>query len=128
MSIQFWDFPTLTPGYKFSYTLSFFASVIEMTINLDELNSMTHLAYLEPDPDEQAVLAAEISAIMDFVQQLAKVDTRGVMPLLHPMDLHQRMRQDEISAEEDCLAQLESLAPHFEDNLYLVPNVMESGE
>ena len=41
-------------------------------------------------------------------------------PLLHPFALHQRLRADAVT-EEDCIAELEAIAPLFEDDLYLVP-------
>jgi aspartyl-tRNA(Asn)/glutamyl-tRNA(Gln) amidotransferase subunit C len=96
-----------------------------MTINVSDLQSIAQLAYLQTNPDDLDTLAHEINSIIDFVQQLSQVNTQGVMPLLHPMDLHQRLRNDE-PTEENCLLQLAEIAPHFDQDLYLVPNVMDS--
>jgi len=98
-----------------------------MTINADDLRAIAQLAYLESNPDDMAALTQEIGSIMDFVQQLQTVDTNGVMPLLHPMNLHQRLRPDNITDEEDCLQQLAEIAPDFDEGLYWVPQVMETG-
>lgn len=95
-----------------------------MTISLKDLEKIAQLAYLDSDVDHTPKLIQEINEIMDFVEQLRAVDTTEITPLFHPFALHQRLRADAIT-EEDCLAELEELAPLFEDNLYLVSQVIE---
>ncbi|MFI4963266.1 MAG: Asp-tRNA(Asn)/Glu-tRNA(Gln) amidotransferase subunit GatC [Legionellales bacterium] len=97
-----------------------------MTIALDDLDTIARLAYLDTDAQHAPKLAEEISAIMDFVAQLSAVNTTNIAPLYHPFALHQRLRPDEVT-EDNCLAELEALAPLFEQDLYLVPKVLESG-
>ncbi len=91
-----------------------------------ELQKIAALAYLESDTSTTQ-LTQDVSAIMAFVEQLRKVDTSGVTPLSHPLDLHQRLREDEVKTVS-CVAQLEKIAPLFTDNLYLVPKVIDSGK
>lgn len=98
-----------------------------MAITESNLDELAQLACLNIEPGERSLLAQEVSAIMDFVEQLCLVDTAEVAPLFHPFDLHQRFRADEIT-EADCSAQLAEIAPLFEDDLYLVPKVIDSGE
>ena len=98
-----------------------------MTISTQDLEKIARLAYLEIDAEHSAQLTQEISSIMDFVDQLRAVDTTEIAPLFHPFALHQRLRADEVT-EADCIAELEAIAPMFEDNLYLVPKVIESGK
>lgn len=92
-----------------------------------DLENIAQLACLEPDADNYAQLTEEVGAIMDFVEQLRQIKTTGIAPLFHPFDLHQRLREDEIS-KEDCRKQLAEIAPLFEDDLYLVPKVIDSGQ
>lgn len=96
-----------------------------MTISSKDLEKISRLAYLNIDQEHLTQLTQEISSIMDFVDQLRTVDTQSVTPLSHPFALHQRLREDVVT-EEDCIAELEAIAPLFEDNLYLVPKVIES--
>lgn len=98
-----------------------------MTISQKELEKIAGLAYLDTDSSDSSKLTQEISSIMDFVDQLRSVDTTNIAPLFHPFALHQRLREDAVT-EDDCIAQLEAIAPMFEDNLYLVPKVIESGK
>jgi aspartyl-tRNA(Asn)/glutamyl-tRNA(Gln) amidotransferase subunit C len=96
-----------------------------MTVSQEDLEKIAHLAYLDTESADFSQLTHEISAIMDFVEQLRSVDTNNVEPLFHPFASHQRLRTDEVT-EEDCIAELEEMAPMFEDNFYLVPKVIES--
>ena len=98
-----------------------------MTVSTNDLEKIANLAYLDTDLDHSPKLIEEINAIMDFVDQLRSVDTTEVAPLFHPIPVHQRLRPDAVT-EEDCLAELEALAPLFEDNLYLVPQVIEQAK
>ncbi|MBA2648533.1 MAG: Asp-tRNA(Asn)/Glu-tRNA(Gln) amidotransferase subunit GatC [Legionella sp.] len=93
-----------------------------MSISPEALEKIARLAYL--DTEHSTRLPKEINAIMDFVEQLRSVDTTGVAPLFHPLELHQRLRPDVVT-QADCLQQLKDIAPHFEDNHYLVPTVLE---
>ncbi|BCA95739.1 aspartyl/glutamyl-tRNA(Asn/Gln) amidotransferase subunit C [Legionella antarctica] len=96
-----------------------------MTLSEKDLEKIARLAYLDTESSDFSRLTQEISSIMDFVDQLRSVNTNNVEPLFHPFALHQRLRTDDVT-EEDCIAELEAMAPMFEDNLYLVPKVIES--
>ena len=98
-----------------------------MAISPKELKHIAHLAYLNFTEDQTPKLIQEINEIMDFVDQLSSVDTHDVQPLFHPLAMHQGLRADKVT-EADCLAELEALAPMFEDNLYLVPQVIEQSK
>ncbi len=93
-----------------------------MSISPEELEKIAKLAYLDTEHSTQ--LTQEINDIMDLVERLRAVDTYGVTPLFHPLELHQRLRTDEVT-EEDCLQELMAIAPQVEDNYYKVPQVLE---
>lgn len=97
-----------------------------MTLSSTDIENIARLACLDAS-DNTAQLNEEINSIMNFVEQLRSMDTNGVAPLFHPLALHQRLRADELT-EEECIAELEAMAPLFEDDLYLVPKVIESGK
>ncbi|STX29291.1 glutamyl/tRNA (Gln) amidotransferase subunit C [Legionella beliardensis] len=95
-----------------------------MTISKNDLHKIARLAYLEPETEEMEKLALEVNAIIDFVQQLQGLDTAEVHPLFHPLNLKQRLRDDEIT-EQNCIDELASIAPQFENDLYLVPKFVD---
>lgn len=92
-----------------------------MTISTEQLNHLSSLAYLDASPE----LGKDLSAIFNFVEHLRQIDTTGVQPLTHPMDALQPLRPDEADTcnLSESLAQI---APQFQDNLYLVPKVIQS--
>ncbi len=98
-----------------------------MTFTESDLAKIEQLAYLRSGSDNNSHLAEDIKAIMEFIEQLRKIDTANVAPLFHPFDLQQRLRSDEVN-ETDCSTQLAAIAPLFQDGFYLVPKVIESGQ
>lgn len=92
-----------------------------------DLKKIAALAYIETDTDSSAQLAHDVSAMMAFVESLREINTSSIAPLLHPLDLHQRLRKDEVT-EKSNVDQLASIAPRFANDLYLVPTVIETGK
>jgi aspartyl-tRNA(Asn)/glutamyl-tRNA(Gln) amidotransferase subunit C len=96
-----------------------------MTLSATDIEKIARLASLDTSSEQAYKLNEEVNSIMDFVEQLRSVDTSNILPLFHPLAHHQRLRADEIT-EEECIAELEAMAPLFEDDLYLVPKVIEA--
>ena len=96
-----------------------------MSVSRTTLEEIARLAYLNLEPGSSEQLNQEISSIMNFVEQLNSLDTHQTAPLFHPLSLHQRQREDVVT-EAECLAELQEIAPHFDEDLYLVPKVLES--
>ncbi|WP_025385835.1 Asp-tRNA(Asn)/Glu-tRNA(Gln) amidotransferase subunit GatC [Legionella oakridgensis] len=92
-----------------------------------ELNQIAELACIELSHDSITQLTEDVGAIMNFVEQLRKIDTKNYSPMLHPLDLHQPLRNDEVK-EENRVVQLENIAPLFNEGLYLVPKVIDIGK
>ena len=67
---------------------------------------------------------ADLSNILELVEQMNAVDTSGVTPMSHPLDAVQRLREDVVT-EIDRREQFQAIAPLTEDGLYLVPKVIE---
>ena len=52
------------------------------------------------------------------------IDTAGVTPMAHPLEMAQRLRVDQVS-ETDQRDRYQSNAPAVERGLFLVPKVIE---
>lgn len=89
-----------------------------------EVHRIAHLARLAIAVDDAPGYAHDLSAILDLVAQLNEIDTHGVEPLAHPLDMHQRLRADKVT-ESDQRERLQAGAPLTESGLYLVPRVIE---
>lgn len=95
-----------------------------MSIDQGEVRRIAHLARLAVSEDEAGSLSGDLSRILDLVAQMNSIDTAGVTPMAHPLDMAQRLRADEVS-ESDQRSLFQSIAPSVEEGLYLVPKVIE---
>jgi aspartyl-tRNA(Asn)/glutamyl-tRNA(Gln) amidotransferase subunit C len=95
-----------------------------MSLDTSAVAKIAHLARLAVDVSEQAHFSAELSNILDLVEQMHQVDTTGIEPMAHPLHMAQRLRPDRVT-EADARARFQALAPRTEDGLYLVPKVVE---
>jgi len=95
-----------------------------MSLSADDVSKIAHLARLAVNPAESAALGRELSNILDLVAQMDAVDTAGVVPMAHPLDMAQRLRSDVVS-EQDRRNLYQAGAPAVENGLFLVPKVIE---
>ena len=95
-----------------------------MPIEREDILDIAHLARLRLEGDEVERYAGELSAILEFVEQMNAVDTGGVTPMAHPLDMAQPLRSDAVT-EPDRREEYQAHAPAVRDGLYLVPKVIE---
>ncbi len=95
-----------------------------MSLSIEQLNQVAHLARLEMQPGQADHYAKQLSSILELVGQLTRADTAGVEPMAHPLEMHQRLRPDVVT-ETDRRETFQSVAPAVEDGLYIVPKVIE---
>lgn len=95
-----------------------------MALSDEDVRKIAYLARIAVDESERPALAAGMSQILDLAEQMQAVDTEGVEPMAHPMDVSQRLRQDEVS-ESNQRERFQANAPLTENGLYLVPKVIE---
>ena len=95
-----------------------------MPLDFMTVRNIAHLARLHLDEDDLDRYAAELSAILAFVEQMKGVDTNEVLPMAHPLDMTQPLRADVIT-EPDRREEHQSSAPAVRGGLYVVPKVIE---
>ena len=95
-----------------------------MAFDKSEVEKIAHLARLHISDSEADEVTARLGDILGLIVQMQSVDTDGVEPLAHPLDVVQRLREDVIT-EKDQRQDLQTLAPNSQDGLYLVPKVLE---
>lgn len=95
-----------------------------MSLDQNTLANIAHLARIHLDKTDIAAYTESLSSILNFIDQMKSVDTTGVQPLAHPLDLTQRLRADVVT-EEDQRDRLQSNAPQVQDGFYQVPKVIE---
>ena len=95
-----------------------------MALTLDDVKRVAHLARIAIDDGQARATLSQINDVFKLIAEMQAVDTRGVEPVSHSQDLVQRLRQDAVT-EGDQHALFQSVAPHVEGDLYLVPKVIE---
>ena len=95
-----------------------------MSLDKDQVQHIAMLARLQIADDEVADTVDKLTRIVDFVDQLSKAATEDVVPMAHPLNASQRLRQDRVT-ESDRRDELQRNAPAVADGLYLVPRVLE---
>ena len=89
-----------------------------------DVQKIAGLARLSIEARDIPVYRAELSGILGLVEQMNAIDTRGVLPLAHPLEPPARLRADEVT--ESCpREQFQQQAPLAEDGYYLTPKVIE---
>ncbi len=95
-----------------------------MSLGSAEVAKIAHLARLAIGEADIPAYARNLSSILELVAQMNAVDTTGVEPLAHPLEMAQRLRPDAVS-ESDQRERFQAIAPSVEAGLYLVPQVIE---
>ena len=95
-----------------------------MSLDADAIKKIAYLARLKIDEADVPGYVNNLSNIIDLVEEMGAVDTEGVVPMSHPMDAVQRLREDVVT-ETNQREVFQAIAPKTEDGLYLVPQVIE---
>ena len=95
-----------------------------MSLTYDEVKKIAHLARLNLSEKDISFYTPQLSRILDFVEQMNKIDTSQIEPLAHPLDISQRLRPDEVT-EPNLREKYQVIAPQIEAGLYIVPKVID---
>ena len=95
-----------------------------MALDKQTVCKIGRLARIYVDEVDIDRYASQLSTILEFVDQMDKIDTDNVVPLSHPQDRVLRMREDSVT-DPNRRDEPQSIAPATEDGLYLVPKVIE---
>jgi aspartyl-tRNA(Asn)/glutamyl-tRNA(Gln) amidotransferase subunit C len=95
-----------------------------MSLSDDQIRRLARLARIALQPGETGEVGKRLNRILSLVDEMQAVDTTGIEPMSHALDLVQRLRADEVT-ETDRRELYRSVAPAVEEGLYLVPKVIE---
>ncbi|MGE0632274.1 MAG: Asp-tRNA(Asn)/Glu-tRNA(Gln) amidotransferase subunit GatC [Pseudobdellovibrionaceae bacterium] len=92
-------------------------------INKETVEHIAKLARLEISDNEAREYSDQLTKILEYFNQISKVDTKGVEPLVTPSEMETYWREDVVIKEttaEDIVAN----APARSGNLFKVPPVV----
>jgi len=95
-----------------------------MRISAKELQYIADLSKLTLDEATKERLIHDLNEILNYVDQLMKLDTEGVEPMVHVLSLNNAFRQDEIQASMERELILQNAPDHL-DGYFRVPKVLD---
>ena len=95
-----------------------------MAVDKAEVAHIAALARIRLDDAELEPLAAELSQILSWVEQLGEIDTDGVAPMTSVAAMRLPMREDVVT-DGDCRDAILGNAPQTAKGFFAVPKVVE---
>ena len=95
-----------------------------MSLSPEDVRRIARLARIEISDAEVEHTRGQMNGILAFIERLQAVDTGGIEPMAHAVDVAQRLRPD-VATEADRREAFQAVAPETEGGLYLVPKVLE---
>lgn len=95
-----------------------------MKISKEDVLKVAELARLEFGEAELEKFMEQLGDILTYIEKLNELDTDGVEPTSHVLDIATPLREDEV---QDWLTPEEALqnAPEREEDFFVVPQVIE---
>lgn len=94
-----------------------------MSLSRADVEKVSLLARLQLSPQELDTMTTQLGAIVGYVEQLSELDTEGVEPMAHAIDVSNVFAADEQRPSLPREAALAG-APHHDREFYLVPAVL----
>ena len=95
-----------------------------MSIDQATVRRVAQLARITLREDEVTHMQGELNAILAFVAELDAVDVEGVEPMTSVLPMRMKLRRDAVTDGGFACAVVAN-APACEDNLFMVPKVVE---
>ena len=95
-----------------------------MSIDKSDIEHLCNLSKLNLDEEEQSVFLRQMQSILDMIEELQEVDTGDIEPMAHPLQMTQRLRDDEVTELNDR-EKYQKNTDFVEDGFYKVPKVID---
>lgn len=91
---------------------------------MQDVHHLAQLSSLQLNESEAETLRVDLARILEYIEQLAELDTEGVEPTYQVTDLQNVWRDDAIDDYGVQRASLLACAPEVEANQIKVPKVL----
>jgi aspartyl-tRNA(Asn)/glutamyl-tRNA(Gln) amidotransferase subunit C len=95
-----------------------------MSIGREEIQRLADLARLALTPAEETALGEQLNTMLAYVAKLNELNTDGVDPMVHAVEVLAPMREDRVTNEANTEALLQN-APARERDFFKVPKIIE---
>ncbi len=95
-----------------------------MEISIQTIDKLANLAQLQFSEIEKTEIKVDLEKMVGFIEQLQKVDTTNIEPLIHISDAVNVLRTDEIKGSIEVEEALKN-APSKDKHFFTVPKVIK---
>jgi aspartyl-tRNA(Asn)/glutamyl-tRNA(Gln) amidotransferase subunit C len=95
-----------------------------MSLSSQDIERIAHLARIRVTPADVADVQAKLDGIFKLIDEMQAVDTKGVEPMSHGLDMVLRLR-DDVVTEMNQREKFQKNAPQAAEGYFLVPKVIE---
>jgi len=96
-------------------------------ISLDQVRHVAKLARLALREDQLVKIAPQLGAILQYIEQINKIDKSGVEPMAHALPLHNVLREDVVEPSLPLEEVLKN-APQTDGRFFKVPKIIGGDE
>ena len=95
-----------------------------MKFDNDEIKKIAHLARININKNEADKVGEKLEGILGLIDQMGQVNTDGIEPMAHALDITQPLREDKVT-EVDIRKKSLKLSNETHQSLFIVPRVIE---
>lgn len=95
-----------------------------MSLDNKQVKEIAYLARLSIKNSDLEQNTLELNNILSLMADLSEIDTGDSEPMAHPLNMSQRLREDEVT-EENLSEEFQAIAPKTGKSHFLVPTVIE---
>lgn len=95
-------------------------------INNETIEYVSILAKLELSEEEREAAKRDMGRMLDYIDKLSEVDTRGAEPMIHIFPMQNVFREDVVSNGDGTEETLRN-APRKKGNMLVVPKTFAQG-
>lgn len=95
-----------------------------MKIDENDIQKVARLARLELSGEEREEFSKQLNGIIEYVEKINELDTSGVKPADHIVELSNVFREDSVQ-KSIAPAELEKMAPVFRNGHIVVPKIID---
>ena len=95
-----------------------------MSLSSQDIERIAHLARIRVTPADVIDVQAKLDGIFKLIDEMQAVNTQGIEPMSHGLDMVLRLRDDAVTETNHC-EKYQNNAPQAAEGYFLVPKVIE---
>lgn len=96
------------------------------TLTPEQVRKVANLARLQLSDADVSRFTQQLGQVLGYVEMLSELDTEGVAPLAHPLEIENVLREDVPTPSLPREAAL-SNAPKSDGRCFIVPQIIDAG-